>query len=98
MHNPLLLPTPCSWIDKEHGLEKELWPDRDGDGKGDVGTAGGVVKYRITTLTSDIRGAGTDANVSIELHGTKGFVGATRLENKHNNFERGQKDEFEVRL
>ncbi len=36
------------------------------------------------------RGAGTDANVSVEIHGDKAFVGATRLENSANNFERGQ--------
>lgn len=36
-------------------------------------------------------GAGTDANVTIALHGTKGFVGATRIENASNNFERGRK-------
>jgi len=34
------------------------------------------------------RGAGTDANVTIALHGTKGFVGATRIENAADNFER----------
>ena len=33
------------------------------------------------------RGAGTDANVSIEIHGDKAFVGATKLDNAHNNFE-----------
>ncbi len=42
------------------------------------------------------RGAGTDANVTIELYGDKGFVGATRLDNNANNFERGRKDDFEV--
>ncbi len=42
------------------------------------------------------RGAGTDANVSIELHGDKGFIGATKLDNHQNNFERGRKDEFEI--
>lgn len=42
-------------------------------------------------------GAGTDANVSVELHGAKGFVGATKLDNNANNFERGRKDEFEVK-
>jgi hypothetical protein len=47
-------------------------------------------------LLGPCRGAGTDANVSIELHGDKGFVGATRLDNNTNNFERGRKDEFEV--
>jgi hypothetical protein len=31
----------------------------------------GLLAYEVTVYTSDIRGAGTDANVSIELHGAK---------------------------
>lgn len=42
------------------------------------------------------RGAGTDANVTIALHGTKGFVGATPIENAANNFERGKKVKSEA--
>lgn len=34
--------------------------------------------------------------MAIEIHGDKGFVGATRLDNNANNFERGRKDDFEV--
>ncbi|GFH12273.1 uncharacterized protein mot51, partial [Haematococcus lacustris] len=41
--------------------------------------------------------AGTDANVSIELHGDKGSVGASRLETQSNNFERGAVDHFLVK-
>ena len=91
------LPFPFrNWIDKKNGLEHTIWPDRDGDGMGDVGVLGDRVKYLVTTHTSDIRGAGTDANVSIEIHGDKSFIGASRLETHGNNFERGQKDDFEV--
>uniref|UniRef100_A0A7S3VHN2 PLAT domain-containing protein n=1 Tax=Dunaliella tertiolecta TaxID=3047 RepID=A0A7S3VHN2_DUNTE len=85
-----------NWFSNENGTEHVLWPDRDGDGTGDVGELGSLVKYRVSTYTADERGAGTDANVTIALHGTKGFVGATRLENAQNNFERGRKDEFEI--
>jgi len=42
------------------------------------------------------RGAGTDANVFIELYGDKGVIGQTRLDNAINNFERNQRDEFKV--
>ncbi|KAF5837533.1 hypothetical protein DUNSADRAFT_4226 [Dunaliella salina] len=83
------------WFSNDNGTVHVLWPDRDGDGTGDAGELG-LVKYRVSTYTADERGAGTDANVTIALHGTKGFVGATRLENAQNNFERGRKDEFEV--
>jgi lipoxygenase homology domain-containing protein 1 len=43
------------------------------------------------------RGSATDANVSIELHGSDGFIGSTRLENSSNNFQRGKVDTFIVK-
>ena len=46
--------------------------------------------------TSDLRGAGTDANVTLEMHGKAGSVGETRLDTAANNFERGAKDVFRV--
>ncbi|PNH12713.1 Lipoxygenase y domain-containing protein 1 [Tetrabaena socialis] len=86
-----------NWIDKEHGLSQLLTPDRDGDGKGDALVGGPIVEYTITTLTTDIRGAGTDANVFIEIHGDKGAMGETRLDNAENNFERGRSDTFKIK-
>ena len=47
-----------NWLDKERGLSQELWPDRDGDGKGDAGAAGELVEYKVTVYTSDIRCVG----------------------------------------
>jgi hypothetical protein len=43
------------------------------------------------------RGAGTDSNVFIELHGDQGSVGQTRLETAANNFERAQIDHFIIK-
>lgn len=43
------------------------------------------------------RGAGTDANVFIELHGENGVIGQTRLDTAANNFERNKEDVFTVR-
>lgn len=43
-----------------------------------------------------LRNSGTDANVFLELHGTKGFIGETRLDNAANNFERGVTDVFKL--
>ncbi len=43
------------------------------------------------------RGAGTDSNVFIEMHGELGSVGQSRLETAANNFERGQVDNFVVK-
>ncbi|KAJ9526209.1 hypothetical protein QJQ45_009677 [Haematococcus lacustris] len=84
------------WISQEAGLQHTLWPDRDGDGVADVGVAGDTVKYRVTVYTSDLRAAGTDAEVFLEMQGSKAVIGSTRLDNAHNNFERGRKDEFDV--
>ena len=51
-------------------------------------------EYTVTTFTSDVRGAGTDANVFIELEGELGgearHVGRQRLETGADNFERGR--------
>lgn len=44
------------------------------------------------------RGAGTDSNVFVELHGDLGAVGQTSLETSANNFERGQTDLFVVKV
>jgi hypothetical protein len=50
--------------------------------------------YRVILRTGDVRGAGTDANVFIILHGSKGSTGLFSLETAANNFERGACDEF----
>lgn len=47
--------------------------------------------------TSDLRGAGTDANVSVELLGGKDRSGPLRLDTSADNFERGRRDVFSVR-
>lgn len=49
-----------------------------------------MTKYKVTVLTGDKRGAGTDADVSIVLYGNLGDSGEWKLNNKtENNFERG---------
>jgi hypothetical protein len=67
------------------------------------GTAGGASAdhqqkaiYDIEVITSDKRGAGTDANVFIELVGQNNFTGKLPLENSKNNFERAKTDVFTV--
>lgn len=59
-------------------------------------------RNQVTVRTSDIRGAGTDAGVSVVLYGTQpdGTVidsGRQVLDNSANNFERGQVDTFFVK-
>jgi hypothetical protein len=55
-----------------------------------------VVKYKIDVRTGDKRGAGTDANVHIILHGESGSTGQYKLESGGNNFERGKVDTFGI--
>ena len=43
--------------------------------RGVTGEKGGLLKYEITIYTSDVRGAGTDADVFVEMWGDK--VGAS---------------------
>ena len=65
----------------------------------------GPLSTQVTVRTSDIRGAGTDAKVSIQIFGTgpaaEGSSGAPgldsglhMLDNSANNFERGAVDTF----
>lgn len=53
---------------------------------------------QVVVHTSDLQGAGTDANVYVELRGPGATSGRSFLKNATLNcFERGQSDEFEVR-
>ncbi len=47
-------------------------------------------KYKVTVYTGDKRGAGTDANVFINIFGEHGNTGERKLDNNRNNFERKQ--------
>ena len=48
----------------------------------------------LTTITADTRGAGTDADVYVVLHGTGGSTPRTVLPSTPESFERGQRDTF----
>jgi hypothetical protein len=56
------------------------------------GSAGAKVQYKVVVKTSDLRGAGTDAKVSMvmtgERDGGKTTTGPHKLDNSANNFER----------
>ena len=74
------------WLDKSNGNVLELTP---GDNQGKR-----QHKYKVLVRTSDMRGAGTDANVSIVIYGAKGDTGERKLDTSANNFERGMEDVF----
>ena len=52
-----------------------------------------VCKYQLDVYTGDARGAGTDANVYVEVFGKRGDTGRRRLRksiNNSNKFEQGK--------
>lgn len=53
-------------------------------------------RYQLAVHTADLRGAGTDSQVSVVLYGEKGDSGAKVLDSSANDFERGSKCGFEI--
>ena len=54
------------------------------------------IPYCITLWTGDKSGAGTDANVFIQIYGDLGKSEEIQLRNNSDNFERGSKEVFKV--
>ena len=54
--------------------------------------------YKVSTVTSDLRWAGTDANVTLQIFGSKADSGPQKLANSHNDFERARTDDFFIKL
>lgn len=55
-----------------------------------AGPGGGLIAYTLRVRTSDVRGAGTDAGVSVMLVGEGGSSGWHNLLANGSTFERGQ--------
>lgn len=68
------------WLDKKSGLERTLQAS-------DTDPRASLVTYTLTVHTSDVKGAGTDANVCCEMFGVKGSSGVRELKGKGNLFE-----------
>ncbi|KAH3761318.1 hypothetical protein Pelo_6863 [Pelomyxa schiedti] len=82
------------WLgtNEEDGLTERTLPGSSEDG----GSSAAWVRYIITTITGDRRGAGTDANVFVDIHGKSGTSGQRKLEGSGNCFERRAKDKFSI--
>ena len=52
------------------------------------------INWNAWVFTSDIKGAGTDANVFVCMYGDKGKTDEIPLENKGDSFEKGNTDTF----
>lgn len=50
--------------------------------------------YTVYVSTSDVRGAGTDADVHIALWGSQGSSGSIQLPSQPQQYQRGQRDRF----
>lgn len=55
------------------------------------------LRVQVTVITSDVRFAGTTADVFAEVEGEVGSFGPEALENASRNFERGRRDDFLLR-
>ena len=55
------------------------------------------IPYELTVWTADKKGAGTDANVFIQMYGDNGKTEEYQMRNRTDNFERAQVDKFKVR-
>ena len=79
------------WLDKEHGIEKKLHVSF-------TDPRSTMPFYTITTHTSNIKNAGTDARVSINLFGSNGDSGPRELTGPGNLFEGGKTDSFKFKM
>jgi lipoxygenase homology domain-containing protein 1 len=55
-----------------------------------------VIPYVVTIKTGNKRGAGTDANVFLQLYGVDGKSEEYQLRNKSDNFERNKEEIFKI--
>jgi hypothetical protein len=88
---------PCnSWLDKSEGdglIERELYEQVESR---ETHKAKNI--WLVWMWTSDIRGAGTDAQVTIQVYGNLGKTDIIPLGNDTDNFEQGEVDKFKVEL
>ena len=54
------------------------------------------VPWQVWVFTSDIKNAGTDADVYMVVYGEKGKSDDIKLENKSDSFEQGHMDMFKI--
>uniref|UniRef100_A0A3Q2GRI5 Lipoxygenase homology PLAT domains 1a n=1 Tax=Cyprinodon variegatus TaxID=28743 RepID=A0A3Q2GRI5_CYPVA len=87
---------PCGmWLDEDEAdglIERELYEM--------VSLRQKKQKYpwSLWIWTSDIKGAGTDAQVFLQIYGEKGKSDEIKLENNSDSFEQGQVDKFMIEM
>ncbi|WAR01120.1 LOXH1-like protein, partial [Mya arenaria] len=88
---------PCrKWLSTSEGdglIQRTLYEDTGRRKKKDK-----KITWNVWVKTSDINNAGTDANVRICLYGKKGKSEEIQLDNKGDDFEKGQVDHFKAHI
>ncbi|XP_030048769.1 lipoxygenase homology domain-containing protein 1 [Microcaecilia unicolor] len=88
---------PCAkWLDEDEGdglIERELYEMVSLRQKRQKKNP-----WSLWIFTSDIKNAGTDANILLQIYGTKGKSDQMKLDNNSDNFEAGQIDKFMIEL
>uniref|UniRef100_A0A8C3ALE5 Lipoxygenase homology PLAT domains 1 n=1 Tax=Cyclopterus lumpus TaxID=8103 RepID=A0A8C3ALE5_CYCLU len=88
---------PCGkWLDEDEGdglIERELYEMVSRRQKKQK-----KYPWALWILTSDVKGAGTDAQVFLQIYGEKGKSDEIRLENNSDSFEQGQLDKFMIEM
>uniref|UniRef100_U3K2M7 Lipoxygenase homology PLAT domains 1 n=1 Tax=Ficedula albicollis TaxID=59894 RepID=U3K2M7_FICAL len=84
---------PCNrWLDKDEAdgrVEVEVYPS-------EILPIEKLINYEVSVATGDVRAAGTNAKVFMQIYGETGKTELMILENRSNNFERGATDIFKV--
>ncbi|XP_010011629.1 PREDICTED: lipoxygenase homology domain-containing protein 1, partial [Nestor notabilis] len=82
---------PCNrWLDKDEAdgrVEVEVYPS-------EILPIEKLINYEVSVVTGDVRAAGTNAKVFMQIYGETGKTELIFLENRSNNFERGATDVF----
>nr|XP_020476822.1 lipoxygenase homology domain-containing protein 1-like isoform X2 [Monopterus albus] len=88
---------PCGmWLDEDEGdglIERELYEMVSLRQKKQK-----KYPWSLWIWTSDVKGAGTDAQVFLQIYGEKGKSDEIKLENNSDNFEQGQLDRFMIEM
>ncbi|XP_061492303.1 lipoxygenase homology domain-containing protein 1 [Rhineura floridana] len=84
---------PCNrWLDKNEAdgkVEIEVYPS-------EIVPIEKLINYEVCVVTGNVRNAGTNANVFMQIYGELGKTEVLILKNRSNNYERGANETFKV--
>ncbi|KAJ7335182.1 hypothetical protein JRQ81_013123, partial [Phrynocephalus forsythii] len=84
---------PCNrWLDKNEAdgkVEIEVYPS-------EIISIEKLINYEVCVVTGDVRNAGTNANVFMQIYGKLGKTEVLILKNRSNNYERRAKETFKI--